>query len=569
MVEGVADIANRLTSAPEVTDSDYDGGGGAGDGGNGGHKPPAADAKSDAIERCSKLDQNDTDNGKRLIDHFGHEWLHVRDIGNHGWVGTHWDMDGGEDHVKRLAQQIGPLVKQESRFIDFTDAEKEVLERAGVVEKKAPGERSAEDKAALDQADTAKDRVYKMRVSRYKFGISCGNLARTKAMVEQGTPHKTVSIDDMDKDPNLFNVQNGTLCFSKDEDMDSGEGADRRYIGRVKLKPHDALDNISKVAPVAFDPNAKCPKFSASLERFQPDPAMRTYLQVYFGYCLFGHSGEQVFLYNYGSGANFKSTLVETIARLFGNYARSVPPESITGQGQRRGDQASPDIARLADVRLVYVEELPKDEPLKENLVKALTGGGKMTARHLQKGFFEFQPIFAPVMTGNHMPNITGGDHGIWRRVKIVPWTVMIPDAEQRPMDDVLLEFKAEGPGILNWIIEGACLYLASGLRAYEPAQVTEFTADYREEMDPLGNFISSCVVKTPGTDVPAREMYNAFVSWCTANAIRPWKETQFGRQMPTRGFVKLKGSHVKYLDVMLKDIPQHASDNQGGDGYE
>jgi putative DNA primase/helicase len=160
-----------------------------------------------------------------------------------------------------------------------------------------------------------------------------------------------------------------------------------------------------------------------------------------------------------------------------------------------------------------------------------------MLVRHLHKGFFEFRPAFKLVLSGNHKPEIGGVDHGIWRRMRLVPWDVTIADAERKPIEEVLAEFWDERAGILNWLIEGALVYLTDGLKV--PPEIADATAEYREEMDPIEGFVSACVTKIAAPNegepiqwVSAREMYDAYVAWAEDNAVTPWKERAFGRAM-------------------------------------
>lgn len=180
-----------------------------------------------------------------------------------------------------------------------------------------------------------------------------------------------------------------------------------------------------------------------------------------------------------------------------------------------------------------------------------------MLVRHLQKGFFEFRPVFKLALSGNHRPEIGGVDHGIWRRMRIVPWPVQIADHERRPLDEVLAEFMDEAPGVLNWLIAGALDYLNNGLIA--PAEVTDATDDYREEMDPIGGFIRDCVTITPPPAVgdpervTARDMYQAFCAWCAVNSVRAWKEKAFAQAMAQKGFIKDRSKTVRrYVNVRL-----------------
>src|SRR5690606_16862607 len=183
---------------------------------------------------------------------------------------------------------------------------------------------------------------------------------------------------------------------------------------------------------VDYDPDATCPFFESFLTKLQPDRRMQIFLQVFHAYALLiGGNDDQKVVYHYGTGANGKSAFIEVLGRLAGSYRTVVAPETITGENQRAGQQASPDIARLHNARLATIEELPKNAPLKEELIKALSGGTKMTARFLQKEIFEFEPIFTPILTGNFKPSISGSDYGIWRRVLIVLWGVTIPEGER------------------------------------------------------------------------------------------------------------------------------------------
>jgi putative DNA primase/helicase len=205
---------------------------------------------------------------------------------------------------------------------------------------------------------------------------------------------------------------------------------------------------LTKIAEVDYKPEAECPQFHLFLDRMQPDKRMQTFLQVFHAYAmLIGGNGSQKIAYHYGQGANGKSAFLETLGGLAGSYRTTVSPETITGDGQQRqGQQASPDIARLFNTRLVIVEELPKGVPLKENLVKAMSGGSPLTARFLQKEFFEFVPIFVAVLSGNTKPAISGSDKGIWRRVFIIHWaqTIAEDDPSRVEMPELLKRFEGE-----------------------------------------------------------------------------------------------------------------------------
>lgn len=546
--------APTLDAAPDVDSS--------------GANDPAPDMRAAApdqrvdhavIARCAAERQNDTGNGYRLQAHFGADMLHVRAVGWHRWTGTHFEREGGDGMAIQFAQRTAERIDLEADYLSTTASEQRAIDAAAHLTGKATTAMTGAEHTLRQRAEKAVEALRKRQLSRRKFAISSGNATRVKAMLAMALPKSTVAPDALDADPHAFNVLNGTLHFLREIDPDWPDPDVRRYTWRVELRPHDRADRITKCAGVIYDPQAKCPRFEAFIARFQPCEALRLFLRRYHGLGLTALMGEQVFVFHFGLGANGKSTFLETICRLMGPYAQTLPFGSVSGEGfGRRGDQATPDIARLPGARFVRVGESKRGEHLDEARIKLFTGGEPILARNLNKPFFEFRPVFKVAMSGNHQPEIAGADHGIWRRVLKVPWDVRIPAEERRHMDDVLAEFAEERSGILNWLIAGALDYLNNGLQV--PAEVRAATASYREDMDPVQSFIRDCVRLVPGAEpqksVTARGMYEAYVAWCRANALRPWKETAFGRVMPQKGFAKTDERVRRYLDVELHDVP-------------
>ncbi|MFT0892940.1 phage/plasmid primase, P4 family [Pseudochelatococcus sp. G4_1912] len=522
------------------------------------YSPPSLEI----IRTCAKLDQNDTDNGKRLIAHFGADILFVREIGAHIWNGTHWDPDGGQDAIERYAQEVARRIKLESGAIMPSEADAKAIEAFEKLRGLPEDGLSDGDRAVIKRGADCAARLAKKRADRYKFAVSCGNRARTVAMIAQAQPHRSVAPAALDSDPMAFNVQNGTLIFRRwmeeVEDLECPDPSERRLSKRVRVSasliPHDRERLIAKIAPFVYDKRARCPHFFKFLRRMQPDRTQRRFLQTAVGRAMIGGATTQALIFLYGDGANGKSVFMEVIAELLGAYAGRLKPETITGSLEGRGDQATPDIARLAGKRFVAIAELGRGAPLRESLVKTMTGGEPMPARHLNKGFFDLVPEFIPFMSGNDLPEVGGLDHGIWRRLKFVHWPVKIPPEEQRPLREMVDGMLAEAPGILNWAIEGALRFLRDGLR--DPPNVTALTAAHREDLDPVGAFLTACVRTREGSEVQARSMFEAFVSYCEANAIRAWKETAFGRALKKKGLVRDDKRIRRWVDVELFDVP-------------
>lgn len=334
----------------------------------------------------------------------------------------------------------------------------------------------------------------------------------------------------LDADPWLFNVANGTV------DLRTGI-----------LRPHDRADLLTKQAPVLYDPAARCDRWESFLsEIFSGNEPLIRFMQRAIGYSLTGQTTEQCLFLLYGLGANGKSVLLEVLRRLLGDYARSADFSTFL---ERRGDGPRNDVARLAGARLVTSSEVSEGRRLSESLVKSLTGGDVIAARFLNQEHFEFAPQFKLWMAANHKPQIRGTDHGIWRRIKLVPFMVQIPEERQdKNLVNVLMD---ELPGILAWAVAGCIMWQQHGLGA--PAEVQAATAQYREEMDQLGPFIEERCVTGKDCSVGATELYAAYSQWCSSAEERPMSRQKFGTQMTERGFESLKMGTIRRVGIKLK----------------
>ncbi|WP_244425324.1 DNA primase family protein [Bradyrhizobium sp. STM 3843] len=527
---------------------------------------------------CAAEPQNDTGNGQRLLHHFGGDLLHIRNVGWHAWAGTHWEREGGNELATRFAQKTAARIALEADVMAATENEQAAIDAASqaraqmtAIEREKGLVDCRKDQRwqtmmrVVERGAEASGALQARQIARRKYSVSSGNAAKIRGMLDQAMPHRTVTVDELDADGLSFNVLNGTVRFRCTEEPDpDAHDHETKMVKRwhVELTPHDRADHITKVAPVEYVAGARCPNFEKAVTRFLPIEPVRAFVQRYHGYALTGLTGEQCFVFSYGTGANWKSTFVEIVARIMGPYCATIAFESLSGDQQRSGSQATPDLARLPGARLVRASEPERGVQFKEALIKSLTGSEPMLVRSLNKEFFEFRPEFKMVLSGNHKPEVSGVDHGIWRRIKFVPWPVTIADHERRPMEEVMGEIWPERSGILNWLIAGALDYLNRGLRT--PAEVMDATAEYRDEMDPIGMFTDACIESvppnpdgSPASYVTARDVYDAFTAWAEANAVRAWKETMFGRAMGQKGFVKQRhASGLRYLHVRLKNVP-------------
>lgn len=524
-------------------------------------KPPSEDDKARrhaALVFCSGLDHSDTDNGRRLIQHFGRDLLVLEAEGARNmdfvvWAGSHWDMRTGMDAAFRLAQQLGELIQAETRVMELTSFEREPIEAFAWAVNDLGGpdfERDA-DPLVTAKAKAAFEAYEARQVARRKFGVSSKNKSRLEAMLACAAPYLTRPPEAFNAHPLRLSTRGHTLEFRREPPVqgDSSIGGSTLLAAEGHARAH----LISRALPVDYDPQAACPLWDAFLERFLPQDEVRRFVQVFTGLGLTGLPIQKL-IYHYGKGANGKSVFLEVVTRVLGELAMTLQSETVTGMAERSAQQASPDLARLYGRWFVRVPELPADEPIREALVKKLTGGEAIPVRNLFKGQFEFVPVAKAHMSGNGFPRIDGTDNGIWRRMAVVEWPVTLAPEEQRNFADVVGEFMAEATGILNWMISGALAYLAEGL--HEPDAVKAATQDYRDEMDPIGLFVAACVEALEGGQVTGREMYEAYKAWSEASGLRPWSEARFGKTMKTK-VPRVDGRVRTYPNVRLKDVPE------------
>ncbi len=349
-----------------------------------------------------------------------------------------------------------------------------------------------------------------------KWAISCQNMSRLAAMIEvaKSEPDFAIKQDDLDSDPWLLNCKNGTI------DLHTG-----------KLRKHDPVDLITKRIEVNFDPGAKCPRWTLFMETISgADDELSTFIQRCVGYSITGAIVEHVLLFMYGHGSNGKSTFIETITELLSEYACQIPTESLTVHDR---SSVPADIAMLAGARIVATNETESDQRMAESTVKALTGGDKITARFMRQNFFTFKPSHKLWMMGNHKLTIRGTDNGIWRRVRLIPFEIRIPDEYKD--HHLKAKLQKEFPGILAWAVRGCLLWQRDGLGSC--AAVDAATAEYRTEMDFVQDWIDTCLVFNPETWVLTHDLFKSYENYCEDTGERAISERRLNVLLKERGF--------------------------------
>jgi len=367
---------------------------------------------------------------------------------------------------------------------------------------------------------------YRERIDIEKAAIMSESVRRRKAFVEAATwvSALRVKTEELDPNPWLLNVKNGTIDMLNNE-----------------FKEHSQEDMITKIANVEFDPKADCPLWKQFVREIMDYKAeIIRFVQTAAGWSLSGDTSEQTMFILYGTGANGKSTFLNTIMYLLGEYALATPTETFM---KKNGDNYSNDVARLRGTRFVTTTEVEQGRRMSEPLIKKITGNDEMTARFLYGEFFNFKPSCKIFMATNHKPVIKGADYGIWRRIKLIPFNTRITEEKQ----DKHLEMKLreEASGILNWLLEGMAIWQQEKLKT--PKAVLFATDEYRGEMDVIGNFIQEKCVQDKNMTVTIKRLYKAYSDWCDENHEHPVSERFFTLRLKEMGFVQARTAAERF----------------------
>lgn len=458
------------------------------------------------VEPIAERPFSDDGNAYRLIDVHGDQLRYLPGGGWYVWDGTRWAHDTNGEATRR-ARDIAERLRAEARAV---------------------GDR---------EDDFAKALRHHAKATASRRGIEAMiALAKTDARV-------LVSADTLDADAFALNTSNGTV------DLRTGERRD-----------HARADLITRRTAVAYDPDAKAPTWDAFLARVLPDSDIRRYVQLMAGASAVGHNADELVHVLHGGGGNGKTKFAETIRAALGDYAATAAAELFIARPF--GPSAQPELVRLRGVRLLTASETEEGSQLNVALVKALTGGDAIAARRLYANeVVEFVPVFSPWLRTNHRPAIREQSEAVWRRVRLVPFTVTIPRTER----DTALQGRlyTELAGVLRWIIEGAAAYLRDGLEP--PASVTAATDAYREEEDILGAFIADRCLAADDCAAAPRELYAAWESWAKEHGEKPGTSTSFGRALTDAGYPAgrdRRGNRVR-LGIALRGPLDDEGDRQ------
>jgi putative DNA primase/helicase len=378
--------------------------------------------------------------------------------------------------------------------------------------------RRAKDTVRLmyEEAGAEIDERRRKQIGSYALKSESDTKIKAMLSLAQSEPGIPILPEDMDKDPWVLNVANGTI------DLKTG-----------CIKAHRRENLITKLASVEYWPDAECPFWLEHLEKiFQGNVGLISFLGLGIGYSLTGITDERVMFISHGTGANGKTTTHEVIAQILGDYAVRTPTESIL---IKRDPGIPNDLAKLKGARFVYCSEVEEGKRMAESLIKDLTGNDTISARFMRGEWFTFQPSCKLWIATNHKPGIRGTENAIWDRIRLIPFNVSIPQCDRIPRSRMMERLTPEFPGILAWAVQGCKEWIQFGLQT--PDEVKEATEGYRGEMDVVGEFIDErCIISKMAT-ASAKDLYESYVKWAEGSGERPVPQRTFGLRLTERGF--------------------------------
>lgn len=375
-----------------------------------------------------------------------------------------------------------------------------------------------------------------------RFAFDMAKPSRWESALKAAAAERAVAVSDLNANRWLLNCPNGTV------DLRTGE-----------LRPHRKEDLLTTLCPTPFNPEAESYQWDRFLDGVFPSQPMKDYLQRLVGYAVAGRAAkaEEILPILWGDGSNGKTKFTKAIQDTLGEDFAMMGSHGLLTE--RQNERHATERASLYGKRLVLCSETGHGDALDEPLVKSLTGGDRVRARFMHKDEFEFDPTFTIFMITNAKPRIRGNDHGIWRRVCLIPWTVHFWSAskgESGPPEleaDIKIEDKlaAERPGILAWIVAGCLAWQRDGFRSPEEVQVA--TREYRSAEDTIGQFVSENCTEHPSATTKFSCFIKAYESWCLENGERPMGGKRVGSWLQKRGYKRFMNNGTWYEGIMLE----------------
>ncbi len=328
----------------------------------------------------------------------------------------------------------------------------------------------------------------------------------------------SVSINEFDVNKNEINCLNGVFFIDNNNNLQfRNHKKDDKFLKQIKI-------NFTKKSYK----NTKWELFLKEIT--QNNIEKQNYLKKLAGYCITGLTGEQSIYFLVGNGANGKTTFLNVLYKIFGDYSKIISAQTLL---QKNNQNTTNDIAKLIGSRFVLGSELPSEAKMDETLLKSLAGGENITARFLFQEYFEFKPMFKIVFATNHKPHINDFSEGFWRKIKIINFDFTIPEEKREKEIDEKL-FSEEKEEIFAWVIEGLIEYIAEGLKNYK--EMSDEIKKFKEDLDVLGEFVNQCItLNNEKYKLKVSEIYNRFKDYLKENGYKEWSIRKFSLEFSSR----------------------------------
>lgn len=347
-----------------------------------------------------------------------------------------------------------------------------------------------------------------------------------------------VTEDELDNNPYLFCLQNGTYNFAT-----------------MEFQENNQADLITICADYVYEKGSEPSKWLKFLNKiFNYDEQLITFIQIFIGVSLTGISSFDKLLFFYGSGKNGKSVLIQVLTMLLGRYAVKIPARVVQTEKFTNYGQIQNEIARLKGTRLAIAAETEEELKLSEATVKDLTGNDVLVGNYKYKDSFEFQPTHKLLMYGNHKPLVKGSDDGIWRRIAVVPFNVTISNEEQVPSDVLLKDFQKELPSIFCWAINGFRKWKDWDKKL--PDSITSEINDYKFDSDHVLNFLDENVIEKTDAEIKHDDLYTFYLGWCKNNDYVPKYKRSITKYLKDRNWISRQagGRKTVWLNKSFKE---------------
>jgi putative DNA primase/helicase len=355
--------------------------------------------------------------------------------------------------------------------------------------------------------------------------IACRSQQRIERslLLAQADPGVRRRAADLDRDPYLLNCQNGTV------DLRTGE-----------MRPHDPKDLITKAAAASFDAEARAPKWDDFLDlACDGNGELVEYLQRAAGWSLIGDPERRAAIMLVGAGFNGKTTFLDTLGVVLGEYARTAHPSLLLRKRLAAETELDPSLVGLRGARFVVMSETDAKGQLSPAKLKQLTGGGSVSARGLYQNPIEFRPVFKLWVDTNVLPDVSETDKATRDRIVVVPFTVNLEATlaalGRRERKNFAAELREEAEGILAWAVRGCLSYQRHGLP--KPAAVEAATKAYWKDQDRVGQFLEERCAPEPGVRTMPSELYNPYRDWTLRRGEKPLNNSHFNAKLSEKGF--------------------------------